>query len=143
MLYKKRPALRLTRGDGVAYTDYDDRTRDFSQPPVGRRDEAYAESLPSACRARPVRNLSSIGRSPGYLLNPLVCDCRANAAASKWTAEERSAAAKSRSPLKNSVSTLEGKRQRFGLGEQQQQQEEEQHSAMSAESTEDQLPSTI
>ena len=46
--------------------------------------------------------------------------CRANAAAANWTAEERNAAAKSRSPLKNSVSTLEGKRQAFGLAVQQQ-----------------------
>ena len=52
----------------------------------------------------------------------LACCCRANAAAAKWTAEERTAAAKSRSPLKNSVSTLEGKRQSFGLGVQQQAQ---------------------
>ena len=46
--------------------------------------------------------------------------CRANAVVSKMTAEERNAATKSRSPLKNSVSTLNGKRQTFGLGLQQQ-----------------------
>ena len=35
------------------------------------------------------------------------------------TADERNAATNSRSPLKNSVSTLEGKRKAFGLGMQQ------------------------
>lgn len=57
----------------------------------------------------------------------------ANAAAAEWTAEEKEAAKKSRSPLKNSVSTLEGKKIPFGLGlEQKQQQQEEADAAAGA-----------
>ena len=53
------------------------------------------------------------------------------------TAEERNAATKSRSPLKNSVSTLEGKRQAFGLGLQQKDGETDGEQAASSTDNKD------